>query len=477
MSELVSLGLSPEIQKAHVTSDVSSKFSEVSGTIENIITRIPGTDNSKAIMLAAHYDSTPNGPGAADDGVGIAAMLETIRAIQASGPLKNDLILLMTDGEEEGLLGAKAFMTEHPWAKDVGLVFNFEARGNKGPSFMFETSDQNGWIIKEFMKAAPYPIAYSLIYNVYKLMPNDTDLTIFREKKLVGLNFAFAMGYNSYHKPMDTPENLDPSSLQHQGEYMLSLTRHFGNLELDEVKQEDRVYFNVFGWKMVSYPLSWVNWFTLFGVLLFVATLCHGIYRRRMSLKGLAGGFLITLLCSGVLFGVVTLLWSILKSNVSKTQLVLILKDPQVSIYYLIGLLVLSFIMIFLLIRWLSCYIRAENVWIGALLLWLLLCVGTTIYLPGGSYLFTWPFIFSLFGLNMSLIMREGAWTWISVLFAAPGFILFTPIWYLVSVMMTLELAGILAVLVSIAFSLVFPVFCTLQKRDIRATHDAMVQP
>ena len=173
-SELKGLGLNPEIQKPYITSDLNSGRS---GTIENIITRIPGTDNSKAIMIAAHYDSVPGGPGAADDGAGIAAILESVRAIQVSGQLKNDLIVLMTDGEEMGLLGAKAFMDEHPWAKDVGLVLNFESRGNKGPSFMFETSDQNGWMINEFMKAAPHPVAYSLIYNVYKLMPNDTDLT------------------------------------------------------------------------------------------------------------------------------------------------------------------------------------------------------------------------------------------------------------------------------------------------------------
>jgi hypothetical protein len=232
VQELEGLGLKPEIQKAMVASPQA-------GEIENIVTRIRGTDNSKAVMITAHYDSVPTAPGAGDDGAGIAAMLETIRALQVSGPLKNDLILLMTDGEETGLNGAKAFMKEHPLAKNVGIVLNFEARGNKGPSFMFETSDQNGWLIKEFIKAAPDPVAYSIIYNLYKRMPNDTDLTVFREGGLPGLNFAFGIGLNAYHQPIDTPENLDPSSLQHHGEYMLSLSLRSVGLETSEARGPD----------------------------------------------------------------------------------------------------------------------------------------------------------------------------------------------------------------------------------------------
>ncbi len=139
ISELEGLGLSPEVQKSFVTNEWFERV--FTGNIENIIARIPGTDNSKAIMIAGHYDSVPTSPGAADDGAAIAAMLETVRILQMSGPLKNDVILHMSDGEEAGLLGSKAFTDEHPWAKDVGLVLNFEARGNKGESFMFETSE------------------------------------------------------------------------------------------------------------------------------------------------------------------------------------------------------------------------------------------------------------------------------------------------------------------------------------------------
>nr|WP_255807699.1 M20/M25/M40 family metallo-hydrolase [Cohnella mopanensis] len=424
--------------------------------------RIPGTDNSKAVMIAAHYDSVAGGPGAADDGAGIAAMLETVRALQVSGPLKNNLLLLMTDGEEPGLLGATAFMREHPWARDVGVVFNFEARGNKGPSLMFETSEQNGWLVQEFMKAVPQPLAYSLIYNVYKLMPNDTDLTVFREGGLSGMNFAFGMGLNAYHEQIDTPANLDLSSLQHHGEYMLHLVQHFGQLDLTDVRQQDRVYFNVFGWRMVSYSESWVFGLMLIDILLFAITVWHGLYRRRLSLKDLVSGFLLSLLNLAVVFGAVTLVWIIVRAIVSQSYYNSIVEDLTVGTYYFIGLLLLMLLITFLLIKWCSRYVRTESLWVGMLLLWLLLCTATSLFLPGGSYIFTWPLLFSMIGLNVSYVTREGAWNWLSVLFATPGILLFTPILYLVLVLMTLDLAGVLITIAALPCTLIYPLFCRM---------------
>ncbi|GGG00055.1 M20/M25/M40 family metallo-hydrolase [Paenibacillus aceti] len=462
IAELKQLGLHPEIQQSDVAPGVSRRYT---GKLENIIVRIPGTDSSKPLMLAAHYDSVQTGPGAADDGSGVAAMLEAVRALQHSEPLKNDLILLITDGEELGLLGAKAFVNEHPLAREVGLVLNFEARGNKGPSFMFETSDQNGWIIREFLQAAPHPVAYSLIYNIYKLMPNDTDLTVFKESGMPGMNFAFGFGLNAYHTELDTAANLDPSSLQHQGDYMLSLAQHFGNLDLDQIKQQDRVYFNTLGWSMISYPKSWIPWFTGLAVLLFIATAWHGLYARRVNWLGLLGGLLVSLLTLVVIFLVNTWLWKWLRSGVTEERYREILTDPQISVYYLAGSLMVTLLLTVLIIRIFSRFIRLENIWLSVLALWLLLCVGTSIYLPGGSYVFTWPLIFSLIGLNLLFFMEEEARVWLSVVLAVPGFVLLTPIVYLVYYLMTLDKAGTLMVIAALALSLIFPLFCRPWKR------------
>ena len=114
--------------------------------------------------------------------------------MKSSPPLKDDLIFLFTDGEEAGLLGAKAFVDEHPWAKDVRLVLNFDARGNSGSAIMFETSNQNGALIRGFARSAPYPVTTSLSYEIYKRLPNNTDFTEFRRAGLAGLNFAYLNG-------------------------------------------------------------------------------------------------------------------------------------------------------------------------------------------------------------------------------------------------------------------------------------------
>ena len=133
VNELAMMGSSPEVQRATVVNQQRST-SIAAATVNNIIARLKGTGGTKAVLLVGHYDSVPTSPGASDDGSSVTAILETLRALKASPPLKNDVICLFTDGEEVGLLGAKAFVDESAVAKDVGLVMNFEARGNGGPS-------------------------------------------------------------------------------------------------------------------------------------------------------------------------------------------------------------------------------------------------------------------------------------------------------------------------------------------------------
>ncbi|HEX5084304.1 MAG TPA: cyclic peptide export ABC transporter, partial [Blastocatellia bacterium] len=230
LSELTRLGLTPEARPATAVDDIRGEFR--AGTAQNIVAQLPGTENRRKIALVCHYDSVPYGPGAGDDGAGVAAFLETIRALKSGPPLKNGLIILFTDGEEEILLGARAFRAEDALLKEITLVLNFEARGNNGPSMMFETSANNGWLIEQFAAAAPYKMANSLSYEIYRLLPNATDMTIFKEAGLSGLNFAFIGGLSSYHTQLDTPENLDDGSLQHHGSYALALARHFGDANL-----------------------------------------------------------------------------------------------------------------------------------------------------------------------------------------------------------------------------------------------------
>ena len=191
---------------------------------------LPGT--GKAIIMLAHYDSVPAGPGASDDGAGVGAMLEIARALKAGPAPRHPVIFLLDEGEEAGLLGAVAFVEQSPWAHEVGAAVNLEARGTSGPSLMFETGSHSLWLMPLFARAVPRPLANSLYYAVYRRLPNDTDFSVFRKHGFDGFNFAFIGGVTRYHTPLDNLRHLDPRSLESQGEHALGLVRALANAEL-----------------------------------------------------------------------------------------------------------------------------------------------------------------------------------------------------------------------------------------------------
>jgi hypothetical protein len=313
LSQLTALGLSPEIQE---TTEVNSSWGIPfrAGTVQNILARLEGTSDGKAVLLAGHYDSVANGPGASDDGAALASMLETLRALKAGSPLKNDVIFFFSDGEEAGLLGANAFIHEHAWAKDVGLVLNFEARGNRGASIMFETSQQNGWLIDEFARAAPHAVANSLAYEIYSRLPKDTDLSVFKGAGVQGFNFAYINGLTHYHTALDNTQNIDQRSLQHHGSYALALTRHFGNLALQNPSSRNAVYFDIFGRTLVHYSEAWVVVFAVLTSILFLAVVIYGWRKRHLSLGKIALAFLAFIIGTIINAVVITLIWLLVET-------------------------------------------------------------------------------------------------------------------------------------------------------------------
>lgn len=295
INELKNLGLEPEIQKDFSTNEIWGKI--VQGNIENIYCRLKGTGESKgAILMSAHYDSTSGGPGAADDASGVATILETIRALKSGETLRNDVIFLISDGEEEGLLGAKSFVDKNELFKDVAMVINFEARGNSGPVIMFETGDNNDWFMKEFKKSVSEPVAYSFLYEIYKLMPNNTDFTLLKKGGREGFNFASIMGYETYHNSSDNAGNLNQRTLQHNGNYALSLVKHFGNLPLNNVESGGSVYFTIAKSIFVEYSSRFTIPLAIFALILFITTFIYGFKKEILSFSGTFIGLLSTLL-------------------------------------------------------------------------------------------------------------------------------------------------------------------------------------
>jgi len=241
---------------------------------ENIVVRVPGkTDDT--MMLTAHYGSavdfekTADGrwdpkpgvsSGAADDGYGVATIIETLRAIKADGRTpERSLLIVITDAEELNLLGAMNEMLHHRADYDnVDLIVNIEARGTSGPAVMFETSDTNASATEFFLKNAPRPFATSLMPAVYRMMPNGTDLSIYLKEGFTGLNFASIGNSENYHTASDSPAYSDLTSLQHYGDQVLGLARAW-SFDQDTPKltdDQDRVFFPVFSGFTVHYPAT-----------------------------------------------------------------------------------------------------------------------------------------------------------------------------------------------------------------------------
>ena len=437
MRELTALGLSPQLQ--------------TTPAISNILVRQQGSaGGGRAILLAAHYDTVPDSPGASDDGSGVVVLLETLRALRAGAPLRNDLICLFSDGEEAGLQGAKAFAYAHPWAKDVGLVLNFEARGNHGPAVMFETSEENGWLIAQLAEAAPHAVANSLAGDIYKRMPNKTDLTIFKEAGLAGLNFAYLDGINHYHSPLDTLAAIDERSLQHQGAYALALTRRLGDADLADTRRPDAVYFSLLGVTLVHYAQRLVIPLTIVALLLLVGVVLLGLRRRRLTFAGIGQGFAATLLTVGATVLGVTVAWwltgPLLGRKIARGA-----ADYNSALDMLI-LSVCAVLVASLCYVWLARRISGWHLLTGGLLWWLVLTVLTSLFLPGGSFLFVWPLLSGLLALALGLVVprqQPVATKHLAVLAVCvlPGTLLFAPVIYLTLIAFTLRSVTALPVL------------------------------
>jgi hypothetical protein len=263
------------------------------GRVRNVVARLDGREADKAVGLAAHYDSVGAGAGAADDLAGVAAILEIARALKAQPAPRHPVLLLLDEGEEEGLLGAWAFEQSSPEAAEIAAVINLDARGTSGPSFMFETSGDNGWLLDAWARRVPRPVTTSLAAFIYTLLPNDTDLTVFRHYRVPGLNFAYIDGATRYHTALDNLANASPASLQHQGDNALAaVTALAAAADLVHPPPGDAAFFDLFSLVIVRWPLGWTPAMALAGLLLLLLAAVAGSVRRTVGGRDLALGLL-----------------------------------------------------------------------------------------------------------------------------------------------------------------------------------------
>jgi Peptidase family M28 len=457
IAKLKELGLKPEIQSTLVVNPEKKLI----GKIHNVLVRVAGSKPSKALMLAAHYDSVHTGPGAADDGASVAAILETLRAIKTQPPLQNDLICLFSDSEENGLLGAEGFIRQHPWAKDVGLALNFEYRGNQGAFMMFETSLGNAKLVQGLATAAPSVLANSLMYEVYKRLPNDTDLSIFKQAGIPGMNFAAIEGFTSYHTQLDSPERLDQGSLQHEGDVMLALVKHFGNSPLTDLAASDRIYFDFPGLGLINYPVNLVMPLNGFLLLLFVIVIRTALSAKSMRISRIiAGAFIFLLILIGIAVSM-HFAWSVIRQMHPEYDTFL-QGDTYNSHWYLLAFVVLGIGLFRFFQAYVSKVLRPMEFSFGILSCWLLFLLLSSVWLPGASFLFFWPLAAMLMVVGLSLLRTEKSvlpsYAMLIFLGSIPAILIFTPIIKALFIGLTPQMIGVVVVFLVLLLGLLTPI-------------------
>ncbi|MGE0324972.1 MAG: M28 family peptidase [Polyangiaceae bacterium] len=278
LKELRRLGYAPKLQ--HSLSCHPGLCAEV----DNIFFKVPGSHpDAGTILLAAHYDSVPAAQGAADDGIGTASLIEFARALKHRPPTKQNLLFLLTDGEEAGLLGMRAFVTQ-PDFHAVTYVINLEARGNRGPMLLFETANGDAPLVAAYGEHARQPLTSSLFQSVYRELPNDTDFSITLQAGRRGLNFACIGGVEHYHTAYDDLEHLNLATLQHSLDNLdaaLAGIDELAGTDAAAPVEAEPNYFDLLGRRIVFLPA----WFGYLATLLGLFIPCGIAAWRRSTLR------------------------------------------------------------------------------------------------------------------------------------------------------------------------------------------------
>ncbi|MFA9274236.1 MAG: M28 family peptidase [Candidatus Aquirickettsiella gammari] len=476
LAEIKAMGLEPQIHNSFA----SFEKGKSSGQVQNIVVRLPGRNaaqdqTKKALLLVAHYDAVPNSFGAGDDGVSVISILQTLRVLKSQAPLANDVICLLSDAEEVGLLGAAGFAKDHAWMKDVGMLLNFDNRGNAGPVLMFEPSAGNGQLITGLAQAVPGVISNSMMYEVYKALPNDTDFTVFRKQGIPGLNFAMIQNISSYHTRYDRSELISPASQQQQGEMMLSLVRHFGNQDLTQLIADDHVYFSFPLLGLLHYPAAYALPIALLISALGIA--CFWLARRNGQVRSVATlgasfGLLLAMLAIGFL---VQQAWNLVFKFYPAY---LEMHDQDTGHFYLLGVLLLSALGFGLIQRYLSRWIRVQEWAYGAALIWIVLMLATSARFPGASFLFTWPLcavLLSWLFISLRKISEErAAYILVIGVGSVIGIVLFSPLVLLFNIALGFHSLGVPVILFIILLSLLTPLWLWILQ-ELRARYFLLI--
>lgn len=416
VAQLRGLGLEVQVQ----VSDAPPK---------NVIGRLKGTASTGAILLMAHYDSVPDSPGACDNGGSVAGLLETVCVLKEGQALKNDVLVLFTDGEELGVQGARIFRDSDPWVKDVALVFNFEGTGH-GPLVLIETSTKNGRLMKEFVRGVPRPYAASLSEPAWQLEGSNTDFSVFRDTGFSGMSFNCPMAGPYAHVPEDSVRNVEEASLQHMGACALALVRRFGNADLKDIESPPVAFFTLLSRFVFYYPVSWTIPLAALPLVLFAGLLSWGLWSGNLSWGRILMSALAIVLCSAVVVCIVQQCWAWALADFKWGQF--FSGDWRAAVPLAVTAL-LTYVALMAALSVICRYVSAQEAAVFPLACWAALLLLTVGLDTPSSPVFFWPFLGGVVGWGCSFRFRKtGKVSWgtlgILCLLQAPGFLLLTSI-------------------------------------------------
>ncbi|MGH9309645.1 MAG: M28 family peptidase, partial [Vicinamibacterales bacterium] len=218
IDQLKQIGLEVRVQ------EIDARRHELGTTarVANIIAVLPG-ERSEAVALVTHYDSSPDAPGATDSALGVGVALEAARVFSAQARRQWSLLVLMTDGEESGLLGAAGLVTDRAVTDRLQAYINLESIGSSGTPVLFEAGPANAWIVQPWARHAPHPRGGSYALEIYQRLPNDTDFSILKTRDVPGLNFAPTGDSYAYHTARDTVDRLSHATIRSAGENVMAI--------------------------------------------------------------------------------------------------------------------------------------------------------------------------------------------------------------------------------------------------------------
>lgn len=464
VTTLQSYGYDPIIQE----STGSWNLYGAMGHVQNVIVRVPGSDSQGAILLMAHADSVPVSPGAGDDLSAVAVMMETLNNLRSHSEFKQDLIFLFTDNEENGALGSFAFFENHPWAAEVKLVINLEAC-MQGPVMLVETNQENGKIIQAFSQETPHPLGSSWLAELFNILPYNSDYVPYKTAGIPGYNIMSINATPRYHTPTDSISYLNSADVQHHGNQTAALVNYWADADLTDLSVPNRTFFTLFKSVQINYPSSWAFPITLITLIVLLRLTFQNVRKYDVKVKNILIGFVLSLAAFFAFIGLTYGLWFLICKIYPHYQVSSVSRHifNEMPYFWAFGLLAVA--AVFTLLIWLQKK-AAFTAWqFGMRYLWVLFAALTAIWMPGFSYLFSLPLLFSLIPLFWTAGEQIKPIQWvIQLLSYGLCLLIFVPFIYMLALGIGVMAINLLPAFIFLLMMLMSPILSSFEPGDLK---------